>query len=275
MSEPFPNEDIDIDEIVDDNGEVRRLGTLAPPADLVSSFPVYEDTNEVWEMADIIKAAKNPDKKPAELIFGDEWMQNQFSHGSCAGYAGAGGFGKTRFKRGIQDKRKFSGAWLYSLVNGGRDNGSMPDHVLRKILEVGVCFETTVPWDQIYPRQQPANAKIEAAKYKGIDGYVAKTIEGLYTGMARGLIAFIVVHAGRNFQRLNDKGVAGVDSGSGNHAIHADELVHEGGDLFMKGVNSWGLQYGRRGRAKLHRSSIEQPWRNHRMYLLGSTIEKT
>lgn len=275
MSEPFPNSDIDIDEIVDDNGEVRRLGTLAPPADMVCAMPVFEETNEVMDMADIIKLAKNPDKTPSEVMFGDEWMQNQNSHGSCAGYGGSGGFGKTRFKRGIRDKKRFSGAFLYSLVNGGRDNGSIPEDVLRKMLEVGVCLEETVPWDQIYPRQQSSNAKAEAALYKGLDGYVAKSIEGLYTGMARGLIAMIVVHAGRNFQRLNDKGVAGVDSGSGNHAIHADELVFEGGDLFMKGVNSWGLQYGQRGRAKLHRSSIEQPWRNHRMYLLGSTIEKT
>ena len=38
MSEPFPNDDINIDEIVDDNGEVRRLGSLAPPEGFVSSF---------------------------------------------------------------------------------------------------------------------------------------------------------------------------------------------------------------------------------------------
>ncbi len=274
MSEPYPNSDIDIDEIIDDQGIVRRCGTIAPPAEMVCSFPVFEETNVVWDMADIIKAAKNPDRKPSELIFGDEWMQNQFSHGSCAGYAGAGGFGKTRFKRGIQDKRRFSGAFLYSLVNGGRDNGSIPEHVLQKMIQVGVCYESTVPWDQIYPRQQPANAKIEAAKFKGLDGYVATSIEGLYTGIARGFIGFIVVHAGRRFQQLNQNGVAGVDDGGGNHAIHADGLSVIGNDLFMDGVNSWGLQYGRRGRAKLHRSSIEQPWRNHRMYLLGSTIEK-
>jgi hypothetical protein len=158
-------------------------------------------------------------------------------------------------------------------MNGGRDNGSALSDGLQVIQKYGSCPETLVPWDMIYQRQQPANAAAEAAKHKGLICYAAGTIQGLRTGLAKGFVAIVAVHAGGNFQRINAQGIAGVDSGGGNHAVHVDDLCIVGGREVFDMVNSWGTNYGTAGRAYLTDDSLKQPWNNHTAYLIGSTEE--
>lgn len=276
MSEfDIDNDEIDIDEIVDDNGEVRRLGSLAPPENFVSAFKLWESERPVWEDSDIRRVITDQNRTPARVLFDfKKWIQNQKSHGSCNGYAGAGAYGKARYKRGYTDGKKFSGAFLYSLINGNRDNGSALEDGLREIQKTGVCLESTVPWNMIYRRDQPAEAIIEAAKHRGLDCYAAQTMQGFRTGIAAGFIGIVAVHAGPNFQRLNQNGVAGVDNGGGNHAIHCDDLVFKNGTELFDCPNSWDVYYGENGRAYLHKDSFAQTFSRHTFYLIGSTEEK-
>lgn len=275
MNEPLPNDDIDIDEIVDDNGEVRRLGSLAPPENFVSAFKLWEAEKPVWDDADIKRVITHPDRTPRRVLFDfKKWIQNQFSKGSCNGYGAAGALSKARFLRGIQDFLLLSGAYVYSLINGGRDNGSALEDGLRVIQSHGAPPESLVPWDKIYPKLQPPNAKAEALKHRGLDCYAAQTMQGFRTGIAAGYVGIIAVHAGSKFQRLNQNGIAGVDSGGGNHAIHCDDLVFKNGTELFDAVNSWGLNYGDNGRAYLHQDSFAQTFGRHTFYLIGSTEEK-
>jgi C1A family cysteine protease len=99
-------------------------------------------------------------------------------------------------------------------------------------------------------------------------------MQGFRTGIAAGFTGIIAVQAGRNFQRLNQSGVAGVDSGGGNHAIHCDDLVFLNGTELFDAVNSWGANYGINGRAYLHQDSFTQTFGRHTFYLIGSTEEK-
>lgn len=263
----------DIDEIIDETGEVRRLGSLAPPAGFVSLFRVWEDEKPIWDDSDIRRAIIDSDRTPRRKIFGKRWIQNQRSHGSCNGYAGAGALSRARWLRGLQDGLILSGAFIYSLINGGRDFGSALEDGLRVIQSHGAPPEELVPWDQIYPNQQPRNAKAEAAKHKGLTCYAAKTKQGFRTGIAAGFVGIVAVHAGGRFQRLNDQGIAGVDSGRGNHAIHVDDMALKGGTEVFDSVNSWGLTYGDEGRAYLTWDSFEQTFGTHTFYLIASTQE--
>lgn len=158
-------------------------------------------------------------------------------------------------------------------MNGGRDNGSMLADGLKVIQQYGSCPEALVPWDMIYPKQQPSNAREEAAKHKGLICYAAGTLQGLRTGLAKGFIAIVAVHAGGNFQRLNKNGIAGVDGGGGNHAVHVDDLCVVGGTEVYDMNNSWGTSYGTSGRAYLTKDTFAQTFGNHTFYLIGSTEE--
>ena len=262
-----------IEIILDDEGNERRLGSWQNPEGFVSAYPTFESVFETWDDQQIRKVIMDQKRVPRRKVFGPSWIQNQRSHGSCNGFALSGGLSKSRYLRGIQDKLILSGAFPYSLMNGGRDSGSALSDGLKVIEQYGSCPESLVPWDLIYPRQQPANAKAEAAKHKGLVCYAAGSLQGLRTGLAKGFIAIIAVHAGGNFQRLNSQGIAGVDSGGGNHAIHCDDLCIVGGTEVFDACNSWGTGYGTEGRAYLTADTFRQTFGNHTFYLIGSTEE--
>lgn len=268
----------EIEIIHDATGEERRLGSWVNPDDFVCAFPTFESYLEglgesPWDDQQIKRVITDPDRVPRRKVFGPSWIQNQRSKGSCNGYALGGGLSKSRYLRGIQDKLLLSGAFPYSLMNSGSDNGSALSAGLKVVEQYGSCPESLVPWDQIYPRLQPASAKAEAAKHKGLICYAAGTIQGLKTGLAKGFVAIVAVHAGGNFQRLNSQGIAMVDSGRGNHAVAIDDLCIVGGTMVFDMPNSWGTGYGQAGRAYLTEDSLEQPWSNHTAYLIASTEE--
>lgn len=263
----------ELEVIVDENGEERRCGSLANPENFVCAFPTYESTFEMWDDQQIKRVITDPNRVPRRVTFGSKWIQNQKSHGSCNGYALGGGLSKSRWLRGIQDGLILSGAFPYSRMNGGRDNGSALSDGLKVIEQYGSCPESLVPWNMIYKNQQPGNAEAEAAKHKGLVCYAAGTMQGLRTGLAKGFVAIIAVHAGGNFQRLDSRGIAGVDSGGGNHAVHVDDLCIVSGKEVFDMANSWSPSYGTEGRAYLTKDSLGQPWNNHTAYLIGSTEE--
>ena len=265
----------EIEEIKDATGQVRRLGSLLPPKGFVSSFKTWEAEKPVWDDDQIRRVITDPNRTPRRVLFKSKWMQNQFSHGSCNGFAGAGAFGKARYLRGIQDEVLFSGAFLYSLINGGQDQGSALERGLTEIQRTGCCPESLVDWRGIYPKLQPANAKAEAAKHKGFCAFAVQTKQGFRTALAAGFPVIVAVHAGSRFQKLNSSGiVTSVDNGAGNHAVHADDIRIINGTEVYDNANSWGLGYGQEGRAYLTWDSYAQTFGNHTFYAIASTEEK-
>lgn len=193
------------------------------------------------------------------------------SGNSCNGYAGAGGLQAARWIRGIRDGLKLSGAHLYSKINGGRDMGSALEDGLKAIKKWGIAPADLVPWDQIYPQEQPRNADAEATKHKGLTCYAVQTRQGFRTAVAAGFPVIVAVHAGRNFQRLNAQGIAGVDSGRGNHATFVLGAKLIGGTECYDMQNSWNTRYGTGGRCFLTWDSFAQTFGTHTFYAIAST----
>ena len=263
----------EIEQIIDDTGETRRLGSLAPPEGFVSAFNTFEQEHPVWDDADIKRVVTNADRTPRRIVFGKEWIQSQKNFGSCNGYAAAGSLAKARYLRGIQDKLKLSGAFIYSLINGGQDNGSALESGLKVIGTHGSPPESLVPWNMIYPKQQPSNAKAEALKHRGLKCYAVQTKQGFRTALAAGFPVIVAVQAGSKFQRLNAQGIASADSGGGNHAIHCDDIRIIGGQEVYDTCNSWDVTYGDQGRVLLTWDSFEQTFGRHKFYAVASTFE--
>lgn len=265
--------DTEIEEIVDQEGLVRRLGSLLPQQGFVSSFNTFEEEHPVWDDAQILRVIKDPNRTPRRVLFLVYWILNQLSHGSCNGFAGAGALQKARYLRGILDKLLLSGAFVYSKINGGRDNGSALEDGLKTIQIDGTCPQVLVPWNMIYPNQQPKTAVAEAKKHRGLAAYAVQTKQGFRTALAAGFPVIVAVHAGRNFQTLNSQGIAGADNGQGNHAIHCDDICIINGKEVYDAVNSWGANYGTEGRAYLTWDSFEQTFGRHTFYAIASTEE--
>jgi hypothetical protein len=166
-----------------------------------------------------------------------------------------------------------SGAFLYSLINGGHDNGSYLHDGMAAVQKYGICPEALVPWDCIYSYQMPPGAYAEALKHKGVQAYPVQTRQGFRTALAVGYPVIVCVQAGNNFQRLNNSGLCGVDNGYGNHAIHCDDVCLVNGTEVYDTCNSWGLSYGDQGRCYTTWDSFEQTFGYHTFWALSSTEE--
>lgn len=264
----------DLTPYLDINGNERRLGLLLPPTGFVSAMPVFEDNHAEWSDAEIRDVITDPNRKLGRKLFGDDWVHNQGQWGSCNGWAGAGCYARARYLRGYTDEMQFSGAWLYSLINGGMDRGSALEDGLAVGLTNGFAELSLVPPNEIYPhlQRQREAARASAAAHKSFRAYAVKTQRGLRTALAAGFPCVVAVMAGRNFERLTN-GVSGVDAGQGNHAVLCDDLVLIDGRELFDMCNSWGLGFGDRGRSFLTWASFAQTFGTHTFYAIASTEE--
>lgn len=261
-------------QIIDQSGVPRLLGTLLPVPGFVSSLPVFSEKVDLLSEAQIVEMARSG-LVDGRKKFDESWIKDQRSHGSCNGFAGADALAKARVKRGLQ-RVDLSGAYLYSLINWGRDGGSLLDDGMRVMQTNGVATADTVKWNQIYPSQyDKAKADAEAAKHKGFECYQARSRGELLTGLALGFTGVVAVHAGNNFMRVDPNTmIAGADSGPGNHAVSVDGLAFDGGGLVATGVNSWNLSYGVKGRMNLvWERHFAQTTQWHPFYLIRSTSD--
>lgn len=261
-----------LDEVIDALGVVRRLGSLPVPDDFVSAFPTVKSDIVPWDDADIKRAVLHKDRVPSRVTFADRWITNQQSHGSCGGYAAAGLLSRSRWLRGIQDALIFSGAYPYSKTNGGNDQGSVLDHVLKAIQVHGDVPESLVNWSMIYPKSQPKGVDEEAAKNRGILPVRLESMQELRTCLAMQRPVVVAVHAGSSFTKLSQAGVSGVDNGIGNHAVLVDDMAYVNGDEVYDCPNSWGLGFGIRGRAYLRAEHFAQTMSRHVFYTIGSMV---
>lgn len=256
----------------DHTGVVRNLGSLPVPEGFVSSFPPYEGQPEqpLFSEEEIKQIVTAPDRVDREVLIPfDKYGSNQWSTSACNGHAGAGVVTDIRVMSGKDDGWVGSGAYVYSKINGGRDQGSNLEDGMLQISNGGVCSAVTVPYDKIFPRMYPKSADEEAAKHKGLKAYRAKTLQGWESGLAAGHMGVCAVMAGSNFDRFTD-GVAGVVPGTGNHACRIQDIRWRNGEFQYLLCNSWGSKWGRKGKIWITRAHIRQTFDRHVFYLLPS-----
>lgn len=238
------------DYIIDDAGVDRMLGTLVPAAP-PSGFKLYADSGKPMFTLDTIRKFGTENDTKGRSRFDSSWIMDQRSHGSCNGYAGASALSRARVRR-MLPRVDLSGAYLYSLINGGRDDGSMLDDGMREV-QNGLATRETVGWDAIYPsRYDRAKAKAEAARFKAHECYQLRTQEELFSALMADFDCVVAVHVGNSFMRLDGDGVCGGDRGPGNHAVCVDGFtVLRDGTLCADLANSWNLTFGDQGRGWL------------------------
>lgn len=252
-----------------------RVGTgLVLPLNASSAFPAYQASGPMLAMDDVVSIAKAKTQM-GRTRFDSSYIANQKSHGSCNGWAGARVLTKARVRRGL-DPVMLSGAYLYSLINGGRDNGSVLEDGMQAMQSQGIATEATVGWDAIYPnRYDRAKADAEAAQNKAFECYALNSELELFSALASGFDCVVAVQADNPFMHLDARGVAGASRGPGNHAVHADGLWWDG-ELIADGANSWGTTYGDQGRMGLTWAGhFVGTYRYQQFYAVRSTLDGT
>lgn len=266
---------MDLEEIVDAEGNVRRLGSLIPEQKNLLGAPLFSSKFPTWDDSDIRKALQDKNRKPARVTFGKNWIHNQGSFGSCNGWATAGAFARARWRRGIMDGMQFSGSFVYSQINGNADRGSALADGMKQAMK-GIAPLQYSPPDRIYSRQISPEAYNAAGKHKALleTTFHVSTLQELKTGLAMQLgAADIAVHAGSRFSKLNNRGVCGLDAGRGNHAVVCDDLIEDGGTFLFDMANSWGLSFGTEGRGYLTEDHLKQTIKYHDFFFIVDVVE--
>lgn len=194
--------------------------------------------------------------------FGDEYVLDQKSHGSCVGYSAAGSMMQARALAGQKTYQKLSGAYVYSYINGGGDNGASIGDALEAMMEHGVCLDSEANWDAIYPSRIPATARTTAQRFLLEEGYRVDSFEEAMSAVQCGFVVAHAVMVGGSFDGLDSESVIGFDHGPGNHAIRSwgAKKSAKWGWIF-DGWNSWNTTWGNRGRfrsARKHWEGVQQ-----------------
>jgi hypothetical protein len=237
-------------------GVPRVLAKLSPDPMKRAAFPPFLQAAPTVPESDWVDIDRR-------IELGDEYILDQKSHGSCVGFSSAHALMRLRKIEGMPYV-KLSGAFVYSYINGGQDNGAIISDSLTELLLPpngnghGTCTEAEAPWDAIYPSRIPASARTTALRFGILEAYKANNFAELVSGIQLGSIGVGAVMVGSRFSTLDSNGVAGFDNGPGNHSVCFDGVKRlPSGEWVLDLPNTWGLSFGERGRCRVTQRHIE------------------
>jgi len=161
-----------------------------------------------------------------------------------------------------QPEHKFSPAYVYNQINGGKDQGAQISDGMKLIVNQGVCSLKTMPYsDKDFKKQPNAAQKKEAAKYKSknwgtLKAGDVKQMKGKLAANAA-IVVGIPVHP--DFMNINNKNqIYDNDSGElkGYHAICF--VGYDDSKKAFKFINSWGANWGLNGFGYMSYALIEK-----------------
>ncbi len=170
------------------------------------------------------------------------FITDQRSSSGCTGWSAAQAFSRLRVMRGMTFQR-LSGAFIYALINGGHDNGSVIVDALGILERIGTCLESEFDFPHIMERDIPPAAKESAPRFMLSRGVTLDTFDEAVTALQMGFIPQYPIQVGRDFEQF-DNGVAGFSKGYGNHSVHADGVAQVGGKWVLDMPNTWGPNWG-------------------------------
>lgn len=237
--------------IIDHNGIERKLGLL--PLDENSkallaskpSFSQYLSDNNLPLYPESAWEERNPE-------FGDEFVLDQEQTNGCVGFSEAAAEMKIRSLRGMPFEI-LSGAFSYSLVNGGHDGGAQIIAARDAAEQHGHALKSEFDLPHIYWNQVPASVRQSALERKSRISYRISNAEEAASAIMEGFVVQAGVCVGGNFNSLTREGIAGYTRGYANHSIHLFGLMRIGGEWCWKMGNTWSTNWALRGNCWLYK----------------------
>jgi hypothetical protein len=253
-------------EYVDFDGHPRVLACL-PPRPNFGAMPSF---------ADHVPLVPRQEWKPISRRNWFTFILDQNGFSSCVGNGGAGGLRRARLLSGMTDV-ELSAAFLYSLINGGRDAGAIISDALTALLQSGTCLASQCPESQIYGPPRNSSARTEAIqtakRFRILKAYHANSFDEAMSGLQLDYIWVGGIYVAGDFAHLDSNGIAPAHPNRyGNHCVHGDGCYQSGGRWILDGVNSWGLRFGQDGRMGLVDEHFQEPGGSD-SFLIQAAIE--
>lgn len=238
-----------------------------------------ESTAKPFSIEEATALTLDPRRKSARQRF--NWLLNQGRRSSCNPYAATYALMKAREVSG-HNRVELAPEYLYALINGGQDQGSLLPDGMRAMCEKGLPPRDMVPYESFRMQDMSIEAQRIAMNYRGHECHQMPTgsVEAHWAMMVSSVLRnqFLVtaVHVGNAFMRLDSRGICGVDRGPGNHAVNVDDVIlltkqpKSWSDFLLDMPNSWGAGFGDKGRGYLSINHSIEPIKWHATYALRS-----
>jgi len=264
------------------NGQKVFTGMKMPDVPLTSFAPVSAD--KILTIDEIASRVKNPNLVKIEDEFANEveWY-DQGARSSCNPFAIGWAMAVMHWRK-TGEKLRLSPEWLYSKINGGRDQGSMLDDGMVEARENGMSAYQEAFYEKFrqsdFNMEQKRWATQSAENHKFLECYYApktsfeQMVLSLFTCLAEGGCIVMAVHVGNNYMRSGR--TAGFDNGMGNHAIAGTGLrllkdnpqtIH---DFEIVSPQSWGKNFAEGGFTGIRAKHLELPGKYHAMYCINA-----
>lgn len=214
------------DAVVSPDGEVHCLGLLPDPNPprLMTLGQSLGSLPSRAELIDLVESQEYQKNVGGMAHYDVSWTKNQNGWGKCASSAATYAVEKARHING-QPRIELSDDYLYSLVNGGRDQGSTLSANLQAITQKGIATRRTVKEGQITRRMyETATADREALRFRAHEGFATPSEQEVVAALLSGKPVVIAIHVGRNWRNFDRDGVLIGDRGPGNHSEHLDHV---------------------------------------------------
>ena len=234
----------DRQEFVEFNDKKLGLG-LQLPMHRPANFPTLATMTPLLSPDAIREIIEADDFAFGSKIFDASWITYQNGFGSCAAYGGASALSKSIFLGG-QGRIDLSGDYLYSLVNGGRDRGSLLEENMDALLNRGVCLRETVDLGEIYRNKYDTRkADAEAKRFRGHELYAVPDEQSMATALAMRIPVVIAIHVTNRWRQFDADDILAPASGPGNHCEHLDDISYSKrrGCFVFRKATSHGADY--------------------------------
>lgn len=229
--------DTNIPWIIDSTGEKRYLACFNSPDDIDDKFKAG-----VEELPD-------SEIKEVDYSFADIRILNQKRTSGCVGWSAAKLMRLLLSLVGANPVPNISPAFIYAMINGGRDGGANMYQSLKALLDIGAALEELVPDNQIFKRMISEAAYEQAKRFRLSKATRIQTFRQILSELTFGNLCSGGITVDSNFMNfVNDNGV--IRRGGrkvGGHAITFIGTKRFNGIWKVKFVNSWAESYGLRG----------------------------
>jgi len=208
-------------------------------------------------------------KAPAKVDMSDKFPHpgDQGNQGSCVAWSTAYAL-KTYLEKVDFNwdqnlpEHKFSPAYVYNLINGGKDEGAVIKDALKLMIDQGVCSLKSMPYNEKDFKKQPnVTQKQEAAKYKSKSWGALKfgDVEQIKANLAANNAVVVGIPIYPEFMNLNNKNQIYDDDSGKLEGYHAICFVgYDDSKKAFKFINSWGTNWGINGFAYMSYALVKK-----------------
>ena len=259
------------------NGQPVFTGMKTPDTLPVSFTPFPDD--KLRPLDDICEIIDDTDAIDITQELGPDTIWSQGNKSSCNAYMVARMIA-TLIWLNTGRWIKLCPEFIYMLINGGRDQGSMLDDGMVAAYDHGCPEFGALPYQSyqknkhfdkfVQAKGQAMQKRLGEAEQMPTDGGAEKCWWALISCISgRGTVG-LAVHVGGRY--MDSGKMAGVDRGPGNHAVPGDALVklcdkpRSVADIGISVPGSWGKAFADGGRAVHTIKNIENTYQNHALY---------